>query len=101
MDCESQCRKGLGLKKNIYSYFLTCSIDSFGFFFFFFPLCCCCRFYWHYEIQLSFCDFCFFFFLSHIFFYCYHKPLPLHWAFAVLWSFPLFFLFSLFLILIF
>jgi len=38
----------------------------------------------------------FFFFLSLIF-YCY-KPLPLRWAFAVLWSFPLF---SLFLILIF
>ena len=31
---------------------------------------------------------------SHIF-YCCYKPLPLHWAFAVLWSFPLFF-FSLF-----
>ena len=25
-----------------------------------------------------------------------HKPLPLHWAFAVLWSFPCFFPFSLF-----
>ena len=37
-----------------------------------------------------------FFFLSLIF-YCY-KPLPLRWAFASLWSFPLF---SLFLILIF
>ena len=41
-------------------------------------------------------------------FYCCYKPLPLHWVFAVLWSFPffvpfflsvsVFFLFSLFLI---
>ena len=28
-------------------------------------------------------------------FYCCYKPLPLHWTFAVLWSFPFFF-FSLF-----
>ena len=26
-------------------------------------------------------------------FYCYYKPLPLHWVFAVLWSFPFFILF--------
>jgi len=38
----------------------------------------------HYEIQLSF--WAFFFFLSHIL-YCYCKPLPLSWAFVVLWSF--------------
>ena len=31
---------------------------------------------------------------SHIFNCCYN-PLPLHWAFAVLWTFPIFFLFSL------
>ena len=37
--------------------------------------------------------------LSH-FFYCHYKPLPLHWAFAVLGSFH-FFLSLLFLILIF
>jgi len=44
------------------------------------------------EIQLSF--WAFLFFLSHIF-HCY-KLLPLHWAFATLWSFPYFFLFSFF-----
>ena len=26
-------------------------------------------------------------------FYCCYKPLPLHWAFAALWSFPFFFFF--------
>jgi len=37
-----------------------------------------------------------FFFSCHIF-HCCLKPLPLHWAFAVLWSFPLsFLLFSFF-----
>ena len=36
----------------------------------------------------------FFFRFSHVF-YRRHKPLPLHWAFAVLRSFPLFFPFSL------
>ena len=38
---------------------------------------------------------CVCFFLSHIF-YCCYKPLPLHWAFAVLWSFPFFVVLSLF-----
>ena len=31
-------------------------------------------------------------FFFHVF-YCCYKPLPLHWAFAVLWSFPHFFFF--------
>ena len=31
-------------------------------------------------------------------FYCCYKPLPLHWAFAVLWSFPFFFLLFFFVI---
>ena len=34
-----------------------------------------------------------FFILSHMF-YCYYKPLPLCWAFAILWSFPFVFCFS-------
>ena len=47
-----------------------------------------CRLFW---IFFSFCSYtvviyCFFP-LSHIV-YCCYKPLPLHWAFAVLWSFP-------------
>ena len=29
-------------------------------------------------------------------FYCCYRPLPLHWAFAILWSFPFFPLFSFF-----
>ena len=37
----------------------------------------------------------FFFFLSYIF-YCCHKPLPLCWAFAVLWSFSLFKIFKIY-----
>ena len=40
-----------------------------------------------------------FFFFSVTFFYCCYKPMPLRWAFAVLWSFSV--SFSLFLILIF
>ena len=70
-----------------------------------------CRFLWIFPPSVVFVDFIgtmksvklsrfFFSFSSVTFFYCYHKPLPLHWAFAVLWSFPLF-LFSIFLILIF
>ena len=43
VDCDSLRGKGLWqhrLKKYIYySYFLTCSVDSFGFFLFLFPFC--------------------------------------------------------------
>ena len=44
----------------LFLLFFTCSVDSFEFFSFF-PLCCSCRFYWHYQIQLSFWAFIFFF----------------------------------------
>ena len=71
-----------------YSYVLTYYVDSLDFFPFFPPILEL-SFYWHYEIELRFWAL---FFLSHIF-YCCYKPLPLYWAFAILWSFPFYFSF--------
>ena len=81
------------LRKNIYySHVFTCSVNSFGFFFsflvFHFPPSVVVVIWlevWNLISLLSF-----FFFLSHIFYYC-HRPLPLCWAFAALLSFPFFF----------
>ena len=100
VDCDSQRGRGLWqqwLKKNIYySYVLTCSVDSFFFPLLFPPLLYLSIFLalWNLMKILSS------FFPPQLLFYCFHKPLPLCCAFAVLWSFPFFF-FSLFLILIF
>jgi len=71
---------------------LTCSVDSFGFFFSFLsPSVVVIDFIGTMKSKLLSS----FFFLSHIS-YCCYKSLPLHWAFAVLWSFffSLFFIFN-------
>ena len=62
---------------------LTCSVDSFGF-----PTpspVVVVNFIGTMKSKL--------FISSVTFFYCCYKPLPLSWAFVVLWSFPIFFFF--------